>query len=38
VLSKDAFTKKLAEKIKKARENSGMSREELSHQTGLYRT
>ena len=38
VLLKDAFTKKLAERIKTAREESGMSQEELSHQAGLYRT
>lgn len=38
VLTKDAFTNKLAEKIKKAREEAGMSQEELAHQAGLYRT
>lgn len=38
MLLKDAFTKKLAERIKTAREESGMSQEELSHQAGLYRT
>lgn len=38
MLTKEAFTSKLAEKIKKAREESGMSQEELAHQAGLYRT
>lgn len=38
VLTKDIFTNKLAEKIKKAREEAGMSQEELAHQAGLYRT
>lgn len=38
MLSKDIFTKKLAERIKKYREEIGMSQEELAHQAGLYRT
>jgi len=38
MLKKDVFTQKLAERIKKARIDSGLSQEELAHQAGLYRT
>jgi len=38
MLTKDIFTQKLAEKVKRAREDSGLSQEELAHQAGLYRT
>jgi ribosome-binding protein aMBF1 (putative translation factor) len=37
-LSKDVFTKKVAERVKKAREKKGMSQEELAHEANLYRT
>lgn len=38
MLTKEIFTQKLSEKIRQAREDSGMSQEELAHQTKLYRT
>lgn len=38
MLSKDEFTKRLARKIKEARESKSMSQEELADKAGLYRT
>lgn len=38
MLTKDIFTQKVAEKVKKTREESGLSQEELAHQAGIYRT
>jgi transcriptional regulator with XRE-family HTH domain len=38
MLSKNAFSKKVGENIKRLREERGLSQEELAHQTGLYRT
>lgn len=38
MLSKDAFTKKVAARIKKVREEKGVSQEELAHEAKLYRT
>lgn len=38
MLTKDVFTQKIAEKVKKAREEAGLSQEELAHQAGIYRT
>lgn len=38
MLNKDIFTKKIAEKVKKAREDAGLSQEELAHQSKIYRT
>ncbi|PIS14855.1 XRE family transcriptional regulator [Candidatus Shapirobacteria bacterium CG09_land_8_20_14_0_10_39_12] len=38
MISKDAFTKKVGENIKRLREERGLSQEELAHQAGLYRT
>lgn len=38
MLTKDAFTKKLAAHLKKVREDKGVSQEELAHLAGLYRT
>lgn len=38
MLTKDVFTQKVAEKVKKAREEVGLSQEELAHQAGIYRT
>ncbi len=38
MLTKDVFTQKVAEKVKKAREEAGLSQEELAHQAGIYRT
>lgn len=37
-LSKDVFTKRVAEKVRKARVRKGMSQEELAHEANLYRT
>jgi len=37
-LSKKQFTKKLAKRIKEAREDKKLSQEELAHRAGLYRT
>jgi DNA-binding XRE family transcriptional regulator len=38
MLSKDVFTQKVAEKVKRTREEAGVSQEELAHQAGIYRT
>jgi putative transcriptional regulator len=38
MLTKDIFTQKVAEKVKKTREENGLSQEELAHQAGIYRT
>lgn len=38
MLSKENFTEKLAKRIKEVREAKGVSQEELSHRSGLYRT
>jgi len=38
MLSKDAFTRKVAKRIKEVREKKGVSQEELAHKAGLYRT
>lgn len=38
MLTKDVFTQKVAEKVKKEREEAGLSQEELAHQAGIYRT
>lgn len=38
MLTKDVFTQKIAQKVKKAREEAGLSQEELAHQAGIYRT
>lgn len=38
MLTKDAFTQKVAERIRQAREESGMSQEELAHDAKIYRT
>ena len=38
MLTKDIFTQKIAEKIRTAREESGISQEELAHQAKIYRT
>lgn len=38
MLNKDAFTKKIAVRIKEVREEKGMSQEELAHKAKLYRT
>jgi len=38
MLTKDVFTQKIAKKVKKAREEAGLSQEELAHQAGIYRT
>lgn len=38
MLTKTQFTNKVAQKIKQARENKGVSQEELADRCGLYRT
>lgn len=38
MLTKKEFTRKVAERIKKARESKGVSQEELALGAGLYRT
>jgi DNA-binding XRE family transcriptional regulator len=38
MLTKEIFTQKIAQKVKNAREEAGLSQEELAHQAGIYRT
>ncbi len=38
MLTKEQFTKKVAENIKREREKSGLSQEDLADRAGLYRT
>lgn len=38
MLNKQKFTEAVGKKIKKAREEKGISQEELAYRTGLYRT
>lgn len=38
MLSKNQFTKVIAEKVKEARGRKGLSQEELAHEAKLYRT
>lgn len=38
MITKDDFTKRIAQKIKLLREQKGLTQEELAHRAGLYRT